>query len=86
MHPDPFRPGLADDMDSASRREFFGPGGRRRAATEPPPIIAMHGDGLDTPLMPDATSDSPLNAHHGHSRRRPISDRLATYGEHLNDE
>jgi len=28
MHPDPFRPGQADDIDTAARREFFGPGGR----------------------------------------------------------
>lgn len=85
MYPDPYRPGQADDMEAAARREFFGPGGRR-AAKDAPPIVPTHGNGLDTPPIPDVTSDSPLNADHRDTHRRPISDRLASYGDRLTND
>jgi hypothetical protein len=85
MYPDPFRPGQADDMDAAARREFFGPGGRRTSSGAPP-IVAMHGNGLDTPLVPDATTDSPLNSDHRDTHRRPISEGLDSYGRRVTDD
>jgi hypothetical protein len=36
--------------------------------------------------VPDATSDSPLNAHHQDVHRRPISERLDSYGKRLADD
>jgi hypothetical protein len=85
MYPDPFRPGPVDDMDPAARREFFSKGGRRTSSGAPP-IVPMHGNGLDTPLVPDATTDSPLNADHRDTHRSPISEGLDSYGRRLADD
>jgi hypothetical protein len=82
MYPDPHRRTEADDLDAATRREFFGPGGRR-APAELPPIVPIHGNGFDTPFVPDATTDSPLNTRHHDSRSHPISDGLASQGRRM---
>jgi hypothetical protein len=60
MYPDSFHQGPTDEMDTVSRREFFGPGGRRAPASEPT-IVPMQGNGLDTPVTPDPTSDHPFS-------------------------
>jgi hypothetical protein len=65
MYPDPLggRPGPADEMEPAARREFYGPGDRHNAATEPPPISTTLGSGVDKPYIPDPTNDHPLSTH-----------------------
>ena len=63
MHPDPFQARPGDDMEAASKREFFGPGGRRTPSGEPE-VVPMQGNGIDRPVVPDPTNDHPLSTRH----------------------
>ena len=54
--------GRADNMDAASRREFFGEEGRPSRTAETP-ITPIHGNGLDKPYAPDPNHDRPLSRH-----------------------